>query len=353
MRKILMLLMIIIMTLSALASIGGDITGVTPPITPPSGENAERSKIKNPIYSSANDPWVVEHNGHYYYCFAGGDGRTGGVRVGEIEGIDKVTEETAVQVYVAPENTMYTHDYWAPELHYINGEWYIYVAADDGNNANHRMYVLKGTSQNPTEPFEMVGKITDNSDKWAIDGTVLTVGGEMYFVWSGWEGDVDGRQDLYIAHMSDPTTIDSERVMIATPGYAYEKHGMPIEEGPAAVYHGDDVFIFFSGSGSWTNEYCIGYLTLTGNDPMDADAWTKGRTPLLKTRLGVGYGPGHCSVVSAPDGSMWVVYHANLQKNAGWQGRECWISELTFTAWGTPKIAPLSRTVSFPKEKNK
>ena len=47
---------------------------------------------------------------------------------------------------------------WAPELHYINGAFYIYVAmtTPDGNNANHRMYVLKGRSTtDPTQPFDV------------------------------------------------------------------------------------------------------------------------------------------------------------------------------------------------------
>ena len=42
------------------------------------------------------------------------------------------------------------------ELHYLDGAWYVYVAMDDGNNKNHRMYVLKGTdSKDPTKPFKV------------------------------------------------------------------------------------------------------------------------------------------------------------------------------------------------------
>jgi beta-xylosidase len=48
-------------------------------------------------------------------------------------------------------------DVWAPELHQINGAFYIYVAMDtNGDNANHRMYVLEGTStSDPTQPFNV------------------------------------------------------------------------------------------------------------------------------------------------------------------------------------------------------
>ncbi|MCZ4136287.1 alpha-N-arabinofuranosidase, partial [Escherichia coli] len=107
---------------------------------------------------------------------------------------------------------------WAPELHYINGAWYIYYAKDDGDNVNHRMYVMENTSPDPTQGnWQYKGQITDPTNKWAIDGTVLQTGGQLYFIWSGWEGDTNVRQNLYIAHMSNPWTIDSNRVEIARP----------------------------------------------------------------------------------------------------------------------------------------
>ena len=100
--------------------------------------------------------------------------------------------ETGTVVYTPP--SPYT-DVWAPELHYIDGTFYIYVAmAQNGDNSQHRMYVLEGTSAtDPTQPFEvgslvpwqsrcvadcdlqMVGQITSPDDNWAIDGTVLIV----------------------------------------------------------------------------------------------------------------------------------------------------------------------------------
>lgn len=51
----------------------------------------------------------------------------------------------------------------------------------------------------PPADYKMLGKITDSTDKWAIDGTVFEYGGEYYFVWSGWEGEDNIRQNLYIA----------------------------------------------------------------------------------------------------------------------------------------------------------
>lgn len=40
---------------------------------------------------------------------------------------------------------------WAPEIHAIQGNLYIYFAMDDGNNDYHRMYVIK--AYDSTDPM--------------------------------------------------------------------------------------------------------------------------------------------------------------------------------------------------------
>ena len=300
--------------------------------------------VQNPVHNGGGDPWVVKHEGVYYYCYSTGRG----VSVAKATSLGEL-KPMGTTVYTAPSGTMYSAEYWAPELHYINGEWYIYVAADDGNNHNHRMYVLKGTSQNPRDRFEMVGQITDPSDKWAIDGTVLELNGELYFIWSGWEGDVNVAQHIYIAHMSDPCTIDSERVMLSTPEYTWEKNGNPlINEGPTVLQHEGKTFVIYSASGSWTDEYCLGMLTLTGDDPLNPTHWEKTGKPVFRKRVGVCYGPGHCSFTTAPDGSVWMVYHGNLVSGTGWNGRSVWIAPVTFDEEGTPHFGRPEREVLFP-----
>ena len=213
--------------------------------------------VQNPVFSYGADPWVIRHEDEYYYCYSSGNG----VAVAKINSPAEISPENGQVVYTAPEGTMYSANYWAPELHYINGEWYIYVAADDGNHAAHRMYVLRGTTQSPTDPFEMVGKISDSTDYYAIDGTVLQHNDSLYFVWSGWARVGSNVQDLYIAHMSDPCTIDSERVRISKPDFAWEKVGFPfVNEGPVALTHQDNTYIVYSASVSWTDDYCLGMV---------------------------------------------------------------------------------------------
>ena len=276
----------------------------------------------NPILERGADPYVVKKDGKYYYCYSSGNG----VAVAAADNIHLIDSKNGVRVYSAPQGTMYSREYWAPELHYVRGRWYIYVAADDGNNDNHRMYALGALTDDPTGPFEMLGKVTDDTDKWAIDATVLEYEDKLYFIWSGWEGDRNVRQDIYIAEMSDPITVSGKRVMLSKPEYEWEMracvNGLPtINEGPAVLKKDGTVHIIYSASGSWSDEYCLGMLTFRGGDILDPACWTKSAEPVFSKREGA-YSTGHCSFTVSPSGNEdWIVYHANVKPGLGWGGR--------------------------------
>ena len=305
--------------------------------------------VQNPVAPSGGDPWVIRHGDKYYYCYGSYVWLIGGVGVAEVSSLDKLGEAKGKQVFTGSDEVGYVLEYWAPELHYLNGEWYIYVAAKSEEDQTQHMIVLKGTSQDPTEPFEFVGKITDPSNRWAIDGTILQHNGELYFIWSGWKGNKNVAQNIYIAHMSDPCTIDSKRVCICIPQYDWEKVGEPhVNGGPAVLQHNGKTFVAYSASGSWTDDYCLGLLTLIGDDPMNPNHWKKSTEPVFQKREGIAYGPGHNSFTTAIDGSVWMVYHANLKSESGWLGRSVWLAPITFDKKGNPIFGQPETEVQFP-----
>ena len=289
-------------------------------------------KIKtyqNPFPQRADDPWVVRDGDSYLYCYSFGRG----VAVTRAQKLTEIRRERGKVCYRAPKEGMYSQEYWAPELHKINGRWYIYVAADDGINDHHRMYCLGAKTDDPTGEYEMIGKISDLSDKWAIDATVLSHGGEHYFIWSGWEGDVNVAQHLYIAHMKDAATIDSPRVLLSSPEYEWEMRGstkdLPtINEGPAILSRGGKTYLVYSASGSWCDDYCLGMLELCGDDPMDPACWKKYDSPVFE-KNDYCYGPGHCSFTTSPDGSEdYMAFHGNPVSGTGWGGRRLYIQRV-------------------------
>ena len=285
----------------------------------PCGEK-EGTEVTMPLGGGC-DPWFYEHEGVYYHCYP----LHKGMGVKSSDSLADLFYAEGRRVYEAPDGEAYSYDYWAPEMHFIDGRWYIYVAADDGKNENHRMYVF--SCDTPDGDYVLEGKITDCTDRWAIDGTVLQYKGELWFIWSGWESDEDGRQNLYIAHMDSPTHIDGERVLISRPFHIWEKRGMAINEGPAILEHDGQVFLVYSASGSWTDDYCLGMLTLVG-DPGKRTGWVKCPVPVM-TKADTAYGPGHCSFVKS-GGVDYVVYHANIVSGTGWDDRSIRLQRVSY-----------------------
>ncbi|MBB5351654.1 GH43 family beta-xylosidase [Haloferula luteola] len=306
-----------------------------------------RERFANPVAEHGADPWVIHEEGRYYYCYSG----RGAIWVAASDSLLKVFKSKAVEVWRPERGKPWSHGLWAPELHRIGGVWYVYVAADDGDNAQHRMQVLRRQEADPCGPFEHAGELNLAEDRWAIDGTALEHAGQLYHIWSGWEGTENVQQNLYISRMEDPVTPVGPRVKISQPEHDWElRGGNPrINEGPTALVNGEDTFVIYSASGSWSDHYCLGILKLVGGDPMDPASWVKSRKPWFEGSRRV-IAPGHASFTVSPDGrENWIVYHVARHPGAGWD-RQVQIQPFTFDrTHGAPEIgAPVRAGVKIP-----
>jgi GH43 family beta-xylosidase len=281
----------------------------------------------NPLISSGADPWCIFKNGYYYYTNTTGHNIT----IWKTKSIADLKSAASRAVYNPPPHGPHSKELWAPEIHFVDSSWYIYFAADSGNNIDHRLWVLENRSADPfTGEWTMKGKLTTPGDKWSIDGSLFELRGQRYFIWSGWEGDVNGQQNIYIAKMKNPWTIEGPRVMLSRPELPWETYGplngpndppnIGVNEGPEVLRNGNKMFLVYSASGCWTDFYALGMLTAPVDaDPMDPAAWKKSSKPVFTQSIENGvYAPGHNSFFKSPDGKQdYILYHANSQPGQG------------------------------------
>lgn len=317
------------LSLMLLVAMGGVATAVSAepvantPVTP--------AVFTNPLLRPpAQDPQITYHNGRYYYCESSEEG----IFLRVADDFPELSQAPRRRVWAPAVRGLVSHHIWAPELHILDGKAYIYFAADDGDNDNHRMGVLAAESDDVFGSYRLAGVL--DTGGWAIDGTVLTLdNGCRYFIWSGWPGKKNGRQNLYISAMKSPVELTGRRVLIKEPDQPWERRSMPICEGPQVLRRDGRTFLIYSASGSWTADYCLGMLVHEGGDPLDPATWKPAGQVFARNAFACGV--GHCGFVSSADGQEdWLVYHAKTVRRDGWNDREVRAQPFTWDQRGWP-----------------
>ncbi len=324
----------------------------------PDAATPSRSSVTftNPLLPTGPDPWVEYKDGFYYYMNTTGKNLTVWKtrNMADLASPEKTEKKV---VWTPPASGPYSHDIWAPEIHFLEGKWYIYFAADAEKNQTHRIWVIENSSSDPLlGEWTFKGKVSDASDKWAIDASVFEDRGRLYMIWSGWEGDVNGTQSIYIARLKNPWTVEGKRTRISTPEYPWEKVGdleapgeplhIDVNEGPEMLQHDGKLFLVYSASACWTDRYALGMLTAaSGSDLLDPAAWKKSPVPVFQqSPENQVYGPGHNSFFKSfsesADGKQdWILYHANSEPHQGCGGHRAPRAQpFNWNADGTPNF---------------
>jgi GH43 family beta-xylosidase len=315
----------------------------TTPSQPPVQES--RSTFRNPLLRNGPDPWVIYRSGFYYQMNS--TGRNLVIR--KSSDITDLRHAATKVVWWSPATGPFSHEIWAPELHFLQNKWYIYFAADAGTNKTHRIWAIENASPDPLlGDWVFKGQLADQSNRWAIDPTVFEEAGQLYAVWSGWKGNRNGQQNLYIAALANPWTVTGKRVKLSSPHFRWEKFGserdpyVAVNEAPEILKHGGKIFLIYSASGCWTDHYALGMLTAQeSSDLLNPKSWTKSREPVFSgSPAAHAYGPGHNGFFPSPDGTQnWIIYHANPEPNQGCDNyRSPRIQPFTWKADGSPQF---------------
>ncbi len=248
------------------------------------------------LLSEVGYPQAILYDGTYYFTHQS----LGGERV------DLFATTDLNNLAEVPRRTLWSTEHdgmthiWSPEIYRIDGKWYVYFEADDGNTDNHQLYVMECADADPmTGTFVMKGPIQIYSEwNYAIHPNILQLpDGRLYLLWSGWpkRRTETETQCIYIARMENPWTTATERVMISKPDYEWERqwinpdgrrsaYPIYVNENPEAFLSPDGkrVIVLYSASGIWTTYTTMGMLTAPASaNLLDSAVWTKHPEPVI------------------------------------------------------------------------
>jgi GH43 family beta-xylosidase len=323
----------------------------------------------NPVYAADfADPFCFEHEG-VYYAISTGHGSTDTCRVTGrvikmIKSLDLRTWTFVGHILEQPwEESGYC--YWAPEIACEDGRFYLYYHTNGSGVASHGtenyFRIRCGVSNFPEGPYVDAGEpLTryETTNGFAIDSSPFRDDdGQWYLYYSRDFYDFDASNfrgtALVVDKLIDMTRLADQPVVVMRAHWPWQMFmknrlwaGVERDwytlEGPSVVKRNGTYYLFYSG-GCWENE-SYGVDFLTASHPLGP--WTehgKDRGPqVTRTIPGKVRGPGHNSIVRAPDGTDMIVYHA---WNAATTAREMWIDPIEFTPTG-PKVVRFAAPIA-------
>lgn len=279
---------------------------------------AADASYPNPLIPRRADPHILRHtDGNYYF-------------MGTVPEYDRLIlrrSPTIAGLATAEEKVIWRKhatgpmgaNVWAPEIHHLDGKWYIYFAAGEAEKIwNIRIYVLENAAANPLEgEWIERGQMDTGWSSFSLDASTFEHRGRRYFLWAQKGPGSKDNSNIYIAPMASPTKLAGPAVLLSQPEFDWERVRYAVNEGPVILKKNGRLFLTYSAAGTGP-EYCLGMLTADENaDLLDPKSWTKSPTPVFTTseenRI---FGPGHHCFTVAEDGvTDLIVYHARSYRD--------------------------------------
>lgn len=285
-------------------------------------EANDNLNIDNPIVTQRADPFIYRDPDTGCYDFIGTSPKFDQLEIRQACHLNDLKIAEPKVVWHKNTSGPMSDTVWAPELHRIDGVWYIYVAAGIANKpGNIRMYVLSNPSKDPTQgKWKEEGRIKTPWDSFSLDATTFEHNGKRYLLWAQQDKARSYNSALWMAEMDSPTSITGPVMKLSEPELDWEIQGYKVNEGPAVIERNGRIFVTYSASAT-DERYAMGLLWADADsDLLDTNSWHKNPTPVFTTNASVGrYGPGHNSFTLAEDGKTdLMIYHSrNYQKLRG------------------------------------
>lgn len=271
-------------------------------------------EYNNPLVIQRADPWCIRHSDGYYY-FTGSCPEYDRIEIRRAKTLNGLLDARARVIWRQHEMGIMSCHIWAPELHYINGVWYIYFTAGEKENPwEIRPYLLLCEDENPMDgKWVEKGRIYVGEESFSLDMTTFIHKNQQYFLWAQKKND-DLGSCVYLAKAKDPQTMEGSPMLLTKPEYEWEKRGFWVNEGPAVLVRNGKVIVTYSASDTGHN-YCMGMLWAdSDSDLTDINSWTKSPAPVFKScEENLQYGPGHNCFTTDGDKDV-LIYHSRSYK---------------------------------------
>ncbi|MFE1646072.1 glycoside hydrolase family 43 protein [Microbacterium sp. P01] len=290
------------------------------------------------------DPFVVRLDSGGYAAYGTHPEASDSARVFEVLLSDDLVTWTSAGPALERVPADIGDQYWAPEVCERDGAWWMYFSVGHDISGHH---IRVARADGPAGPFVDLGVNLTPGERFAIDPHPFEDADGRWYLFYARDvldadrpgthlavGDLDSPTELtrvesVLAPFADWQIYERDRSMYDG---VYDWHTL---EGPSVVRRNGTYWMTFSG-GAWTG---AGYAVSWASAPHPRGPWQHaplGAPALLASGGGL-IGPGHNSLVQAPDGSDAIVFHA---WNAAGTARQMHVAPIRFLADSPVVVLP-------------
>lgn len=320
-----------------------------------------RRRFDNPVYPEYfADPFVWHTDECYYAIGTGAAEAAGATRSSPEATVFPLLRSDDLQSWRAAGHALVRPDaalgnaFWAPEIAFCDNAWYLYYSVGHDDRA-HQLRVAVADA--PTGPYVDAGALTSVDEvPFAIDPHPFRDDDGQWYLFHARDfldttddrgAPVRAGTALVVSPLASMVSLTGEVRTVARARCDWQRYAAHRRmyddiydwhtlEGPFVVRHEDRYYCLYSG-GCWQDQsYGVDYAVATSALGPWSDSASNVGPRVLRTVPGGLLGPGHCSVVTEPDGATrYLAYHA---WDPAMTARRLCIDELVFTAGG-PRAA--------------
>jgi beta-xylosidase len=281
-------------------------------------ENLNKQAKTSPV--PYGDPFILLHGDTYY---AYGTNAANGIRV--LTSKDLRTWDIPANPLALDKNDAWADRwFWAPEVYYINGKFYMYYSADE--------HICVATSDSPLGPFKQEVKKPMIAGEKCIDNSLfIDDDGKAYLFFDRFN---DGL-NIWVAEMEDNLLEIKKETMkkCINVSQAWEEVWPRVNEGSFVVKHNGVYYMTYSGNSYESPYYGVGVATATNVK----GPWVKYENNPIYQNIGELVGVGHSAMFTDKENKLRIVFHAHSSKTSI-HPRAMHISSVYFKAQGEKEI---------------